>query len=272
MIRIRKIVVRLGVGIVGVLAVACVAAAGLYAAMQTESGRAWMERLAERALSEPDGQKVTLQGLSGTLPQAIRLDRLEIRDADGAWLTASSLVLDWRPWRLLLGEISVTRVSIGEIAVTRSPAGNGQATGLPLINLEIREFAVGKAALASPVLGMETAFKASGHANVRPGQALDVYFDAERSDSKPGMFRVEAAYRPVDDHLILNLQVHESEGGVIAHLLDLPTLPSLRINLHGEGPVSGWRGQLVATATGIAEVQAEATLSRDAPHTVTEYP
>ena len=64
----------------------------------TESGRAFIVRLTSRLT---DGH-VQLAGIQGSFPAALDLDRLQLSDDQGVWLTAEHISLRWTP-RALLG-------------------------------------------------------------------------------------------------------------------------------------------------------------------------
>src|SRR5690349_18557955 len=75
-------------------------------AANTQPGRA----LIERQLPGLTGGTVSIAGLSGRFPDALRASRIEVRDKDGVWLTIDGLVLDWRPLRLLKREASIAQL------------------------------------------------------------------------------------------------------------------------------------------------------------------
>jgi translocation and assembly module TamB len=59
----------------------------------TDAGRSGIERLTDRLTQG----HVKLSGLTGSFPRHLVIDKLELSDGRGIWLTAHSIVLDWTP-------------------------------------------------------------------------------------------------------------------------------------------------------------------------------
>ena len=89
--------------LVGLLALLVVA---LLAGANTDPGR----RLIERELAAVTGDTVRISGLAGFFPTTLRADRVEIRDATGAYVTIDHVVLDFSPFALLHGEAQIDRI------------------------------------------------------------------------------------------------------------------------------------------------------------------
>ncbi|MBC7802079.1 MAG: hypothetical protein H7Z10_15795, partial [Gemmatimonadaceae bacterium] len=93
------------------------AVAAVFVGLNTGPGQAF----AARTITGVTGGMVVLDGLSGRFPDALRLRHLEVRDADGAWLLADDIVLDWTPTRLLQRTAHVDRLQAARIQVLRLP-------------------------------------------------------------------------------------------------------------------------------------------------------
>jgi translocation and assembly module TamB len=115
--RLRKIVLWI-LGIAIALPVLLVAAVLLV--LNTGLGRAQVEQ----RLPGLTGGMVRIAGLHGRFPDAPRIDRIEINDSRGTWLTIDDVALDWSPLRLLSGTAAIARLSATHIGVERkrSPA------------------------------------------------------------------------------------------------------------------------------------------------------
>ena len=59
----------------------------------TDAGRAALEKLTYRLTR---GQ-VKISGLAGSFPHHLVIERLQLSDALGPWLTAEHIALDWSP-------------------------------------------------------------------------------------------------------------------------------------------------------------------------------
>jgi len=85
----------------GVLIVALLAAFGL---LQTQPGKSWLERTIVQSVTSP-GFAVTMQGLDGFVPFRLKVERIDIADRDGTYLTVRDFGLDISPAALLAGRI-----------------------------------------------------------------------------------------------------------------------------------------------------------------------
>ena len=92
--------------------------AALLLAANTDPGR----RLIVWGLGEVTGGELVLSGLSGTLPGAPRIGRLELRDADGAWLLVEDMTLAIDPLQLLRGKVAIEALNARSVALRRLPA------------------------------------------------------------------------------------------------------------------------------------------------------
>ena len=88
---------------------------GLFAAANTQPGRDWIER----TVSDLGQGETRLAGLSGRVPDALRIAHRELRDQDGAWLAIDDLALDWSFLSLLNGEVLLDRLK-GRASHTRA--------------------------------------------------------------------------------------------------------------------------------------------------------
>src|SRR5262245_31494291 len=99
----------------GLLIVILLAAFGL---VQTQAGRTWLARTAAQAVSDPDFA-VAVEGLRGLVPFSLKIDRIEIGDRDGIYLTLRNIGLDVSAAALLAGRLHIRLLSIDEIDMAR---------------------------------------------------------------------------------------------------------------------------------------------------------
>ncbi len=93
---------------------------GLYLGLQTR----WTKDKITAILNDRLGQgsvQIQFEGLSGTLPHRPRLGRLRISDANGCWLEARDIVLNWRPQRWLQRMVDVRNLEAEKVFIYRRP-------------------------------------------------------------------------------------------------------------------------------------------------------
>jgi translocation and assembly module TamB len=87
----------------GLLIVVPLAAFGL---LQTQAGKTWLARTIAQTVSSPDFS-VTIEGLGGIVPFRLEVDRIEIGDRDGSYLTLRDISLDLSATALLAGRLHI---------------------------------------------------------------------------------------------------------------------------------------------------------------------
>ena len=90
------------------------------------------------------GQTFELEGLKGDLLGRLSVDRLNVRDADGIWLTADDIALNWSPLAYLSQHLKIKDISAKELIFLRRPLlapSSGGGTGPERITLEALEIA-----------------------------------------------------------------------------------------------------------------------------------
>ena len=138
----------LGRGLILVPAAAGLLLFALWGLAHTDTGR----RLIVWGVGQASGDRVVLSGLSGRLPFAPRLERLEIRDAEGPWLLVEDAALDLDPAALLGGLLAVDGLSAGRVVLSRPLAGGGEGGGLGLpLPLEVRQLAIARLDLSGVI-------------------------------------------------------------------------------------------------------------------------
>ncbi|WP_048862127.1 hypothetical protein, partial [Acidisphaera rubrifaciens] len=89
----------------------------VFVLLNTDFGR----RQVETRLPGLTGGMVTISGLSGRFPDALRVAHIGIRDARGAWLTIDDAALDWSPSALVGRVLRIDRLAAARIDVARLP-------------------------------------------------------------------------------------------------------------------------------------------------------
>src|ERR1700722_14246360 len=120
---------KISAWIVGSLALLMFLAVGaLFVAGNTGSGRAMIETLTRRLTSG----HVSLSGLAGSFPGQLTLERLELRDDRGVWLTGERVALRWSPAALLARRIQVETLHAAAVDMSRLPESSPNTRNEPV--------------------------------------------------------------------------------------------------------------------------------------------
>jgi len=265
----------LGGIVIAALMLIGLAGVALMFGLQTQPG----QNLAETAINRFAGPTVQVRGLSGRLT-GLRLQNLEVRDADGAWLVADGVALDWRILQLLDRVVAVDLVQADRLQVLRRPApsvqqassgGESKPFELP-VQADVARLHIAKLELGAPVLGAAAALEAEGRAHLASLQAGDAALNLRRLDGA-GSYALTARLDPaaIDG----KLEITEPDGGLLAHALSLPSLGQVGIAATVSGPRSALAtdvaisaGPLRAAAKGTVDLigeGADLTVSGSAP-------
>ncbi len=244
-------------GLAGLLALVL---AALLVGLNTDPGR----RLVERVTVQATGGMVTLEGLAGTFPTALRLGRLEIRDAGGVWLTVQDAATDLSGWRLLAGAADFSRVTAGRVAVARLPApsepsepsSGGGGFGLPF-PVAVARLHIDRVELGAPVASAAAVLTADGSASLTSLWTGAAALALERLDA-PGRYRLEAR---IDAAAVqAQLQADEPAGGLASQVAGLPELGAIGATAALAGP---WRALTLKLAVSAGPLRAAASGTLD---------
>lgn len=242
---------RSGFVLAGLIAAITVAIGLAWAAAQTGSGKAALERGLERLLSSPD-LRVDIVGLDGRVPDRLRIGQITVADATGDWLTVHQAAFDWRPLRLLGGRLHIERLQADRVTLARLPEGGATTAqtdvdfSVPRLPFGLRadRIAVDTIEIGEPVVGQDAALRLSGSLSAETTAAIESALEIERLDGPPASVSANVSFVPSERTLEIDARMREASDGLIAHLLGAESLPALDIALSGRGPIADWRGQL----------------------------
>ncbi len=267
--RIVKLLRWLGIG-VGVLTVLLAAAFGM---LQTRIGKAWVEREIAQAVSDPDFT-VAIDGLNGILPFRMTVERIDIGDRDGTYLTLRNAGLDMSPSALLTGKAHIRSLTIAQVdmaRVTTAPSTRRLTDYLKVprlpIGVALDRLSIGKLTLAPPVLGEAVAATVEGSAELADGKA-HIALDLHRIDNAAGNILLAMGIAGDTPVLTLKLDAAEPTGLLLDRLLARTDHLPLAFSVNGTGPLADWHGQLNASAGSSAHVAADLTLAAAAETTL----
>ncbi|MDP8985506.1 MAG: translocation/assembly module TamB domain-containing protein [Pseudomonadota bacterium] len=234
---------KIAAWVAGILAALLVALGGaLWVAGNTDPGRRLIEQLTVRLTA---GQ-VELSGLGGAFPAQLTLERLQLRDGDGVWLSAERLSLLWSPMQLLRRRIQVNELQAARVHMERTPrAGKPQGGGVSIPHIEVDRFALATVELGAPLTGTAVTLSATGHVQLRSLQEATAELVARRLGGE-GEYIVHLRLDP--QRLDASLSVHEPASGPLENLLSLPGLGALSASATLAGPRHAARLELALQA------------------------
>ncbi|SFI64543.1 translocation/assembly module TamB domain-containing protein [Jannaschia pohangensis] len=238
---------------------------------QEERDRGFIVALIEDNLASP-GLSVRIDGFDGALSSRATLERLQVSDESGVWLTLENVVLDWNRSALLRGRLEVSELSAARIVVERAPLPaegiealpDAGASGFSLPNLpvsvQIDALQAERIELGAPLLGQEMALSLDASARLADGSGAAV-IAAERLDGTLGNFAIDVAYDAAETTLAVDLDISEAAGGVAATLLQLPGRPAIRLTVDGNGPLDAFAADVAVASDGQERLAGQVRLS-----------
>ena len=179
--------------------------------------------------------RINVEGVRGDLFDDFTIDRVTVTDADGVWLEARKVRVDWDWWPLITRRFHATNVEAGIIRLIRRPLvePSTEPPGPQPLSIDIDRFAADVELLEdfSKEYGR---WKLAGEALV-PRKGLKTVTVNADSNSRPGDFlRLTAAIGDDIADMRLNLRAQEARGGPIAGALgyspDQPFLATAIVN------------------------------------------
>lgn len=231
------------------------------------------------------GGLVKTEGVTGW-PNALHIDRLELTDAEGAWLIAEDITLDWHPYKLASKQADIDVLRVGRLQIPRLQAATPPApdaapapasSGLP-VQILIHSLHADRIELGASVIAAAAALSLDGSLLLPSLQTPTAHLVAQRLDGG-GTYKIDADV--TEQRVDATLAVTEPEHGLIATLAKLPDIGALAIDAKVQGPQSALAtdaklsaGPLAATAQGTVnltgssldlQVQANAPAMKPAP-------
>ena len=230
--------------------------------------------LIENAVRWATGGEVRIVGLSGVIPTSPRLAHLELRDADGVWLTADDAALDWSPLRLLSREARVEAFTVGHVDVARMPVSSGSSgSGFSLpVRVVVGEARIDRLDLGAALAAHAVSVSVDGSATLDTLTSGAVRL-AVAEIGGPGRYSLDAHGDPALLHA--ELYADEPVHGLVSGLAGLPDIGAISLHAKLDGPpdkaaldASLAAGPLRAVAGGtvdLAGMGGDLTVTADAP-------
>jgi translocation and assembly module TamB len=208
-----------------------------------------------------------MEGLRGFVPFHLQVDRIEIGDRDGTYLTLRDFGLDISAVALLAGRLHVRSLSFAEIDMARSSTAPSttplteylKVPHLP-VGVVLDRLSIGRLALAPPMLGESLVATVEGNAQLA-GETAHVTLDLHRIDGLAGNITLAMELAGATPILKLRLEASEPTGVLLDSVLGRTDRPALALSVNGTGPLADWQGRLSASAGALAHFDADVTLA-----------
>jgi len=233
---------------------------GLLFTLNTPPGQRWLERVV--AAATQDGIRLT--GLSGRIPMSFRIERLQLADEQGIWLTIEDFALDMAWSTLAEGRWRIERLTARRVDLQRwqeTSSEDDSGTGFP-VTLELHRLAIEELNLAPPVTGLAARFALEGQARMGPGDEIQGQLSLTRRDQE-GRYGLNGRY--TDHDVEARLNIAESAGGFLAHWAGLPDLGALAGEAHFNGPQQAVDTRVTLTARPAPRLPEPRTSARPLP-------
>jgi len=243
----------LRIALAGVLGLALLVAA-LAIGIDTGPGHRLIVRQIA-ALNFANGMRVSVGRIEGSIYGAMTLHDLALKDSKGAFLTAPSVAVDWRPFAYLRSHVDIRSTSAPRVVLHRVPAlkvtPKTDAPLLPDLDIDVGALRIDQFIAEPAVAGERRVLNLWGSGHIADGRAQ--LRAAARTLAIEGQgagdrLAVRLDARPADQQLDIDLALDAPAGGVIAALagIDQP----LAIRLGGRGNWGRWDGTLAADLGG----------------------
>jgi len=205
----------------------------LYIVGNTDSGRAMIASVTERLT----GGHVQLTGLGGSFPRQLTLEKLQLSDDRGVWLTAEHISLRWTPGALLLRHVQVENLRAATVTMERLPHSSSPANAAPpsIPHIDAESVSIDELKLGSQLDIAPAPLALRGAVHLRSVTDMTLQADAHRINGL-GDYVLHLQFDPRRMEAMLKL--NEPAGGPLENLLQLPSLGALAATLNLNGPRS----------------------------------
>ncbi|MCC2098439.1 MAG: translocation/assembly module TamB domain-containing protein [Hyphomicrobiales bacterium] len=235
-----------------------------------EDQQSTLAKLISQMLSSKSST-VSIGSVDGPLSSNTTIRNVAIADKNGVWLKVDRVRLVWSRLALLQRRLEVDTLEIGKLDILRkpfSPPGDkAAASNEPLlpelpVKVNVKSFKLGELSLGQELAGVAVKLTASGNLKLgAPSEGLDVALNINRLDGDAAS-RIKLLFIPKGERLTLDVAHREAKGGVLARLASIPGLPSVSLQLQGEGPLDRFTANLDFDAGNTIGAKGKATVLR----------
>ena len=223
------------------------------------SDRDYLTALLEDNLSGA-GRQVVITGFEGALSSQAKIAEMTIADDQGVWITLKDVILDWTRSDLLLGRVTVNTLSAGEIDLARLPQSESEVVAeaspfalpeLP-VSISIGAISAQSLRLGAPVLGQEVTASITAALKLAGGEGSgNLQIKRLDEDAPSGLADVAISFANASRELMLDINISEGAGGILAQNLGIEGAPALEFSAKGAGPLSDFAAQITLNSDGV---------------------
>ncbi|WP_313413000.1 translocation/assembly module TamB domain-containing protein [Brevundimonas sp.] len=217
--RLQLIAFVSGVVVAALLALSIVLAIGGRMYLVSDSGRELITSFVAGKKISRYG-RINVEGLKGDLFDDFTLERVTITDADGVWLEATNVRLDWSYWPLLMRRFHATEIRADQIRLLRRPQFEPRTEpgGPQALSVDIDKFSA-KVELMEGFSKEYGRWTLSGDAEVPRRGDKKINVDAFSLNRQGDHLLLKAIIGKKPEDLRVNLRAGEAQGGPIAGAL-----------------------------------------------------
>lgn len=217
--RLQLALLIVGCVVAAVLVLATVALVGGRMYLLSDSGRGLVTSFVGGKKIGRYG-RINVEGLSGDLFDDFRLKRVTVTDAEGVWLEATDVRVDWSYWPLILRRFHASEISAAQIRLIRRPLvepSTEPPSAMPL-GIDIDAFHA-NVVLEEGFSQEYGRWRLTGAASVPRMGAKTAEVNAYSLTRQGDYLRATATFGGGPSDLRLNLRANEAQGGPIAGAL-----------------------------------------------------
>lgn len=259
--------------LVAVVLLALMLVVGVYGSLRSGLVAASLDRIITRVAQEEGVFFVRVEGVSGDLPEHLRVRKIEIGDYYGVWLTVEDAEARWHPFDLfhpfdsVKFRINVDDVTARRVEWTRLPKDGPHEIDEPFrwdrfIRILIGHIRVDELDLTGSILdGGRSRVRAEGSGILGEWERGFVQLDIAHVDEVAGSARIDLRTHGSPLELEGTITAQEEPGGALAALARLPEAGAVKLDVRASGPMRDWRGEANVTASGIGKLAAAVKLA-----------
>lgn len=236
------IVKRIANGILWLAAMLSVLVLLAYGALHSGWGKDKLTALLAESLD------AEITGLSGNLPFAPTVDSLTLKDANGAWLTATHIRIAW-DFDLSPFTLHIHRLEADNVTLLRLPESGDDSTSSPtaLPRIDLQSIRLPHIAIEKAITGHRQILAANG--------SIRSYAAKGQPEARFTLHTVEGATTRLEiilqgmETISLDAKLEEAPGGLFGALLALPTGDGLNGHLQLHGSLAAWQSDIKLTTS-----------------------
>lgn len=212
-------------------------------AQESDEDRGFLTGLLERSLGG-EGRTVQIYGFTGAFSSEAKIEKINILDDNGIWLTLNNLSITWTRSALLRGRIEIAKLKVFSINLKRKPlpkpskgikaeANQFKLPELPAA-LVIENMNIDSITIGTEVVGEKITLSLTGDAQLANG-AGDIRLQAKRIDGQSANLDFVGDFENQTSSIKVDLRLVEAADGFISRIMEVPDRPSLELEVKSEG-------------------------------------